>query len=113
MYKQVIIVRQDLKLPKGKLAAQVGHACVDAVLKSDQKLVNAWKSTGMAKIVLKVKDLKELKEYQQLAKENKLVNALITDGGKTVVAPGTVTCLAIGPDLEEKVDKITHNLKLL
>ena len=58
-YKQVILVRADLKLPKGKLAAQAAHASVDAVLKSDSKLVNAWRDEGMAKIVVKVKDEKE------------------------------------------------------
>ena len=59
-YKQVILVREDLKLPKGKLAAQVSHASVDATLKSDKKIVELWKKEGGKKIVLKVKDEKEL-----------------------------------------------------
>ncbi len=42
-YKQVILVRQDLKLPKGKMAAQVAHASVEAVLKSDKKTVESWR----------------------------------------------------------------------
>jgi PTH2 family peptidyl-tRNA hydrolase len=111
--KQVIIVRNDLKLPKGKLAAQCSHASVEAVLRSDKTKVNVWRREGMAKIVLKVQDLKELRNYNELAKSTGLVTAVITDAGKTVVAPGTITCLAIGPDLEEKIDKITQNLKLL
>ena len=111
--KQVIIVRQDLKLPKGKLAAQSAHASVEAVLRSDKRKVNAWKQEGMAKIVLKVKDLKELRKYNQNAKSTGLVTAVITDAGKTTVAPGTTTCMAIGPDNEEKIDKITSDLKLL
>lgn len=112
-YKQIILVRQDLKLPKGKLAAQAAHASVEAVLKSDKKIVEAWRNEGMAKIVLKVKDETELLHYFQLAKENGISAALITDAGKTVIAPGTKTCVALGPDTEEKIDQITGKLPLL
>lgn len=112
-YKQVILVRQDLKLPKGKLAAQAAHASVEAVLKSDKKIVEAWRSQGMAKIVLKVKDEKELVLYFQQAKEAGLVAALITDAGRTVIAPGTKTCVGIGPEREDKLDVVTGKLPLL
>jgi PTH2 family peptidyl-tRNA hydrolase len=112
-YKQVILVRQDLKLPKGKLAAQVAHASVEAVLRSQEKIVKAWRQEGMAKIVLKVRDEKELLYYFQEAKDEDLVACLITDAGKTVVAPGTKTAVAIGPDEGEKIDKITGKLPLL
>lgn len=112
-YKQVILVRQDLKLPKGKLAAQVAHASVEAVLKSDFELIKSWRSEGMAKIVVKVKDEKELIKYFQQAKDDGLTASLITDAGKTVVAPGTKTCAAIGPDEEKKIDQITEKLPLL
>jgi len=113
MYKQVILVRMDLKLPKGKLAAQCAHASVDAVLKSDSLLVNAWRNQGMAKIVLKVKDEKELIKYFQLAKDQNLTASLITDAGKTVIAPGTKTCVGIGPDEEQEIDQVTGKLSLL
>jgi len=112
-YKQVILVRQDLKLPKGKLAAQSAHASVEAVLKSEDSLVKSWRKEGMAKIVLKVKDEKELIKFFQQAKDNGLTASLITDAGKTVVAPGTKTCAAIGPDKEGKIDEITGELSLL
>lgn len=112
-YKQVILIRQDLQLPKGKACAQVAHASVEAVLKSDKKLVAAWREDGMEKIVCKVKDEKELLKYFRLAKEVGLVTALITDAGRTVVAPGTKTCLAIGPDEEGKIDQLTKELPLL
>ena len=112
-YKQVILVRQDLKLPKGKLSVQVAHAAVEATLKSSDKKVSVWRKEGMPKIVLKVKDEKELLFYLQKAKDEGLVTALITDAGKTVVAPGTKTCGAIGPDEEEKIDSVTGKLPLL
>ena len=111
--KQVILVREDLKLPKGKMAAQVAHASVESVLKSSKSKVDEWHSEGMKKVVLSVKDEAELKKYQQLAKTEKLVASLITDAGHTVVEPGTVTCLGIGPDDEEKIDKITGKLKMM
>ncbi|MBI1969016.1 peptidyl-tRNA hydrolase [Candidatus Woesearchaeota archaeon] len=111
-YKQVILVRQDLKLPKGKLSAQVAHASVEAVLRSDKKLVTAWRNEGMAKIVLKAKDEKELLSFLQQAKDADLTTALITDAGKTVIAPGTRTCLGIGPDIAGKIDALTGKLPL-
>ncbi|MDO8481248.1 MAG: peptidyl-tRNA hydrolase Pth2 [Nanoarchaeota archaeon] len=111
--KQVILVRSDLKLPKGKLASQVAHASVEAVLRSSKEDVKEWRSEGMMKIVLKVETEKELKKYLQLAKDAGLVTALITDAGRTVVEPGTVTCLGIGPDEEAKIDTVTCQLKML
>lgn len=112
-YKQSILVRQDLKLPKGKLAGQCSHASVEATFNSDRKVVEAWRKQGMPKIVLKVKDEKELLRYFQQAKDLGLVVVLISDAGKTVIAPGTKTCVGIGPDMEEKIDRITRKLALL
>jgi PTH2 family peptidyl-tRNA hydrolase len=56
--KQVILVRMDLKMPAGKLAAMVAHASVEAALKSDYDILKVWKSLEMKKVVLKVKDKK-------------------------------------------------------
>lgn len=111
--KQVILVRQDLKLPKGKMAAQAAHAAVEAAFRSDKDDVSAWRHSGMAKIVLKVTSKEDLYRYIQQAKDNGLVTAVITDAGRTVVEPGTVTCAAIGPDEESDIDLITGNLKML
>ncbi len=112
-YKQVILVRTDLKLPKGKLAAQVAHASVEGVLRSEKRLVEQWRSEGMKKIVLKVADEKEMLRLNQQAKDAGLTTAVITDAGLTVVAPGTKTCCAIGPDTVEKIDAITGHLKIV
>ena len=49
MYKQVILIRQDLKMPKGKLAAQVAHASVEGLLKSHKDDINKWRGEGMKK----------------------------------------------------------------
>mgnify|MGYP001619996829 CR=1 FL=1 len=111
--KQVILVRTDLNLSKGKMSSQVSHASVEAVLKSDKKIINKWRKEGMKKVVLKVKDSDELLKYKKEAETIGLVTALITDSGKTEVKPGTITCLAIGPDEEESIDKITEKLKII
>ncbi len=113
IYKQVILVRQDLKLPKGKLSVQVSHASVNALLKSHKDDVTKWQKQGMKKIVLKVKDMEELLGYKRKAEDHGLITALIEDAGKTVLKPGTITCLGIGPDNEEKIDKVTGNLKCI
>lgn len=112
-YKQVILVREDLKIPKGKMAAQCSHASVDATLKSDKKIVELWKKEGGKKVVLRVKDEKELFKYKQMAEDFGLKTALITDAGRTVLEPGTITCLGIGPDLEEKIDKVSGKLRMM
>lgn len=110
--KQVIIVRTDLKMSKGKAAAQVAHAAVEAVLKSDKSLVQSWRQIGMKKVTLKVNSEKELYKYLQEAKDFGITTALIKDAGRTELQPGTITCLAIGPDSEDKIDAITSELKI-
>lgn len=112
-HKQVILVREDLKLPKGKMSAQVAHASLEAALKSDKKVVAKWRERGAKKIVLKVKDEKEMLKFKEEAEDSGLKCALITDAGHTVVEPGTKTCLGIGPDDEEKIDIITGKLKIM
>lgn len=109
--KQVILVRTDISMSKGKAAAQVAHAAVEAVLKSNKKLISNWRLNGAKKITLKVESIEEIKKYKRLADENDLENSLISDAGHTELAPGTITCLAIGPDAEIKIDKITGDLK--
>jgi PTH2 family peptidyl-tRNA hydrolase len=111
--KLVILARQDLKLPKGKLAVQVAHAAVEAALKANKTTLDEWRQQGQKKVVLKVKDEKELLAYLNKAKISRLKIALITDAGRTCIAPGTKTCLGIGPDSEEKIDKLTGKLPMV
>ena len=111
--KQVILVRKDLELSKGKLASQVSHGSVEAVLKSHKDNVAKWRSQGMKKTVLRVDSLEDLHKFKIAAEDIGLIVALITDAGRTEIEPGTTTCLAIGPDDEKKIDAITGNLKLL
>lgn len=111
--KQVILVRQDLKMPKGKLSAQTAHASVSALLKSHKDDIEKWKNEGMKKVILKVKDKDELLQYKRKCEDSGLITALIEDAGKTFFKNPEITCLGIGPDKEEKIDKITGKLKML
>lgn len=112
MFKQVIIVRKDVKMEKGKLAAQVAHASLEAYKRSDESAREEWEAEGSKKVVLKVDGLKEIIEiYDRVRK--RLPCSLIRDAGKTQIKSGTVTALGIGPCREEEVDEITRGLKLL
>ena len=112
-YKQAILVRQDLKLPKGKMSAQVAHASVETMMNAKRSIVNKWMKEGMGKVVLKVKNLTELKKYVSQADKLGIATAIIKDAGHTVVKPGTVTCAGLGPDEAKKIDKIVSKLKLV
>ncbi|MCP3684131.1 MAG: peptidyl-tRNA hydrolase [bacterium] len=110
--KQVILIRKDLKLSKGKMSAQVAHASLDAAMKSDKDKISEWRMHGAKKVVLNVNNEEDLFKYKQLAEQASLKTALITDAGHTEIPAGTKTCLAIGPDQEEKIDKISGKLKM-
>ena len=116
MYKQVIIVRKDLKLGAGKTASQVAHAAIGSMNKVLQKnpvIVRKWESEGSKKIVLKVKDLEELKNVENNVRKEKVPYFMVKDAGLTQVKAATITALSIGPIEEKKIDKITRKLKLL
>ncbi len=112
-YKQCIIIRQDLKLSRGKLAVQVAHAAVSASEHADASARRAWKDGGQKKIVLQVKTLSEMYELKMDAEAAGLPASLITDAGLTEVPPGTVTALGIGPALSERLDGVTGELQLV
>jgi len=114
--KQVIVVRSDLKMGKGKLAAQAAHASLSAAeeaMSRSERWYSEWKEEGQAKIVLKVGSEAELKELLRKARAMRLPAALIQDRGLTQLEPGTTTCLALGPAPDDLLDRLTGNLKLL
>ncbi|MFX0097067.1 MAG: peptidyl-tRNA hydrolase Pth2 [Candidatus Hodarchaeota archaeon] len=115
-YKQVIVVRADLKLSIGKTSVQVAHASVTAAedaRKSRRKWWKTWISEGQRKIAVKVDSLEELLVLEDKAKALNIPNALITDKGLTEVPPGTTTALGIGPAPNDIVDRVTRDLPLI
>lgn len=114
--KQVIVVRKDLGMGTGKIAAQVGHACVlgaENVRKSHREWFDEWEYSGQEKVVLKVSSLTELEGVKKHAISLGLPWSEVTDAGHTQIEPGTVTCISLGPAPEETIDKVTKDLKLL
>ena len=114
--KLVVLVRNDLKMTKGKIAAQVAHAavnCAFASKKKDAVNFNAWYDSGQAKVVLRVDSERELFEFKSLAEALGITCSLITDAGRTQIEPGSITCLGIGPEKVSVLDRITGELKML
>ncbi|AIS31627.1 MULTISPECIES: peptidyl-tRNA hydrolase Pth2 [Methanobacterium] len=111
--KQVMVMRADLKMSKGKLAAQACHASLGAYKKADERTIREWELEGGKKVVVQVKSQEELFQVYELVKAAGIPSFLVTDAGHTELPPSTVTGLGIGPDKDEKIDKITQDLKLL
>lgn len=115
-YKQVIVMRTDLKMSRGKIAAQAGHAAVSAAEEARKKYSDWWKAwiaEGQCKIAVRAESEQELLELEEKAKKSKLPTALIIDRGLTELPPDTVTCLGIGPAPSTQIDTITGKLPLL
>ena len=112
-YKQCILVREDLKLPKGKMAVQVAHAALSAAEWAKPSVQEAWKREGQKKIVLKVNSAEELFRFKEEARRADIPTALIQDAGLTCVPPGTITALGMGPADSDRLDKIVGHLKLM
>lgn len=115
-HKLVILVRDDLKMSKGKIAAQAGHAAVNCVLsikKKDAGAFEKWTMSNQPIVVLKIGSEREMFEFKAVADAQKINNSAVCDAGRTEVEPGTFTCLGIGPAPSSVLDKITGELKML
>ena len=115
-FKQVIIVRRDVNMGTGKIAAQVAHAAVmgaEKVKASRREWFNSWFGASQAKVVVKVKSIEELMDVRMRAEELNLPVVQVRDSGLTQISSGTITCVGIGPAPSELIDKVTFELKLL
>ncbi|MCQ2078846.1 MAG: peptidyl-tRNA hydrolase Pth2 [archaeon] len=115
-YKVVILVRNDLKMSKGKIAAQSCHAAVGCALAAQKKHpseFSAWNSAGQKVAALKVDSERDLFEFKAIAERQGITCSIVCDAGRTEVDPGTYTCLGIGPERQSVIDKITGDLKML
>ncbi|CAI2728019.1 unnamed protein product [Schistosoma spindalis] len=100
--KLVLIVRSDLKMGCGKIAAQCSHAaisCYEEIIEKNPGILKAWEEQGQPKIVLKVDNYEEMLKLSDKAESLGLVNSIIHDAGHTQVPKGTATVLGIGPGL--------------
>ena len=112
--KLAVVVRTDLGMGRGKIAAQVAHAAVAAVLAGlGEADLAAWLQEGQPKVVLKVTDGAQLEDVVRQARAAGLPTELICDAGRTQVSPGTPTCCALGPADSARIDAVTGSLSLL
>ncbi|KAK3314936.1 peptidyl-tRNA hydrolase PTH2-domain-containing protein [Apodospora peruviana] len=123
--KLVLVVRTDLGMTKGKIAAQCSHAtlaCYKALLRAAQKagetspearLLRQWERFGQAKIAVQTKSQDEMLELMGKARSVGVTAEVIADAGRTQIESGSLTVLGVGPAPKSEVDKITGHLKLL
>jgi PTH2 family peptidyl-tRNA hydrolase len=139
--KQVILVRKDIKMPKGKLAAQVSHASMAVILDllrsgelqmasniaepavvfqdsaykfvSEYRCVEQWLNNSFTKVCLGVDDLQTMESLYRKALAKGIPCSFIVDEGRTCFNEPTATCCGIGPWHSEQIDEITGDLKLL
>jgi PTH2 family peptidyl-tRNA hydrolase len=119
MIKQVIVMRRDLKMRRGKEIAQGAHASMAFLSKKVRAstplsdVEKEWIDGIFAKICVRVDSEEQLLFIAEKATMEGLQVELITDSGKTEFAGvATKTCVAIGPDQAEKIDKVTGSLEL-
>lgn len=117
--KQVIVIRKDLKMRRGKEIAQGAHASMaflSHAFRNGEQLQpaqKAWLDGVFAKVTVQVDSEVALREVEQKAKEAGLTVHLIEDCGRTEFGGvKTATCLAVGPDDSAKIDLVTGHLKL-
>lgn len=118
--KMVICMRTDLNMRKGKMIAQGAHASIAFLIDSflgdhgPRSVESKWMIQGQTKICVRVDSEEQLLEIAAKAKAANLTVHVITDAGHTEFnGVPTKTCLALGPDYAEEIDKITGELKLL
>lgn len=118
-YKQVILIRSDVKMDCGKKCVQVAHASIMGhELIAGSAVAENWQRNGMRKIVLKVKDLVDLESIVFYANREGIRSATIIDAGLTQLEPNTITCIGFQPLAEDNekciiLNQLTKDLKLL
>ena len=115
--KLIYCVRTDLKMGKGKICSQIGHATLGIYKKNLKEkrhnILESWSNTGEAKIVTKVKSEKDMYTLKIKAEQLGMCTHIVYDAGHTQVESGSATVLVIGPEYENKLKQVTGHLKLM
>lgn len=114
MFKQVLVLRKDLNMRKGKMIAQGAHAAIGALKQASPHAIKEWETHGCTKICVSVADDKELLDLAQRVADAKIPCYVVLDAGRTEFhGEPTFTALGIGPALADDIDKFTGTLSLL
>ncbi|KAM3452871.1 hypothetical protein MY3296_004140 [Beauveria thailandica] len=120
--KLVLVVRTDLGMTKGKIAAQCSHAtlaCYKALAgnadpgSTERKMLARWEKYGQAKIAVQVKSQDEMLQLCRKARGMGLTAEVVKDAGRTQIEAGSMTVLGVGPAPRSLIDEVTGHLKLL
>lgn len=112
--KLTLVVRGDLGMGRGKIAAQAAHAAVSAALAGlGTEDFHDWLRDGQPKIVLRADSEEQLRGIADKATAAGLAVEVIHDAGRTQIEAGTITCCAIGPAQDARIDAVTGDLSLL
>ncbi|KAH0786074.1 peptidyl-trna hydrolase [Histomonas meleagridis] len=110
----IFIIRKDLKMQKGKIVAQCGHASLGIflkVLKEFPQLAEVWfNENSFPKKFYYCNSENEMDEKRELAKSMGLLSCKIHDAGRTQIAAGSATVLSIGPVTQDMVKNLTKGL---
>lgn len=115
-HKLVIVVRPDLNMNAGKVAAQSAHVAIASYRKisaESPKLCKSWLNMGEPTIVLRCDKFGEqaLMDYVQVAKSKGIVTSTVYDAGRTQVPSGTLTAVGIGPGPKSLINQVTGKLR--
>ena len=116
-YKMVILIRSDLAMSPGKVASQCVHAALGCVRQFTSTItfeakLQAWESTGEKVVCLRCDTLADMQTCLNAARTQNIPVHAVRDAGRTEIAPGSITCLAIGPDKTTRIDGVTGTLRL-
>ncbi|KAJ1983074.1 hypothetical protein H4R34_001496 [Dimargaris verticillata] len=113
--KLTLVIRKDLGMTKGKVAAQCCHAtlgCYKRAQRHHPRALKVWEWSGQAKVTLRCDDEAEMLALQQAAAAQGLTTYCVQDAGRTQIAAGSRTVLGIGPGPVNAIDQVTGHLKL-
>lgn len=113
-YKQVLVLRTDLKMRRGKEIAQGAHASMKVVLENmEHPHVKAWLDSRFAKIAVGCDSVEDMTRLLMEAEKRRIISTTVIDAGFTEFAGvPTLTAIAIGPGPVDDINEITGHLKL-
>lgn len=120
--KLVLVVNSELKMSKGKVGSQCGHATLMSYKKMtsswrpswmDAGMLASWEISGQPKVVLQAPNLTAIRELEKVAKSRSIPVCFVRDAGRTQVPQASLTVMALGPAPELLLDSITGHLRLL
>ena len=113
MYKCVLLVRSDLEMSTGKIAAQCGHGIAQTMKGSNKQIIRGWMKTGEKIVVLSISSFDKMTTIKKKANKMGMFSKIIYDAGHTEVDPNTPTVCVVGPYHDDSVTSITNHLPLL